>query len=686
MTRQSPRSSRPTAPTAASTGVFRPHVRGFGFVDLDEALVGATGEPLRSCFVPPPLTAPLLDGDRVAVTLLLEEDGRATATEVALVERTRTEVFGVVEEGLRLRLDPYLGAGKWSLEGRVEDLPVGAAVLADVTGDRTADPSDEWEEPLDADTLLERVRVRHLLEAEHPADVLAEAEQLAGRPAGRRRTPAAARRDLRGLTTFTIDAPHSQDLDDALSVYRADADGGIRVLVHIADVATHVRPGSALDAEARRTGTSVYLPGWVRPMLPRTLSEQALSLVPGADRDALTVEMRIAADGAVTAADVYATRIRSDVRLSYETASEVLAGAVPDDVPADVVDALRWLRTAGARLGVQRLRRGGVEARRVEPELTVAVVDGVAEQVAATPSGPANLLIERLMVAANESVAGWLTDRGLPGVFRVHPPPGPDAATALEAFCTAAGFHPGFGAELTPLDLAALSAQLDAAADETAAAVWDVLLGFLGRASYVPQAGRHFGLASDGYVHFTSPLRRYADLVVHRVVHAFLAGARDPADYPDGGDLSAVCEHLNAVTRTAAVAERQMRKMLWLVTLSRQVEAEPSTTFRGRVTGVGAKGVFVTLDGSHVTGMVASRELPGRGWKEADDGLALVDAAGHRLGYGDAVVVEVVRADVEAAQLELRLHGAGPGPRPRRGSGGSARPRTRRRPAKGPAA
>ncbi|HWH28581.1 MAG TPA: ribonuclease R family protein [Mycobacteriales bacterium] len=680
MTRHSARQPRATAPppsaaassppsTAASTGLFRPHVRGFGFVDLAEPLVGATGEPLTSCFVPPPLTGPLLDGDVVAVTLLLEDDGRSTATEVTIVQRTRSEVFGVVEDGLRLRLDPYLGSGQWSLEGRVEDLPVGAAVLADITGDRTADPSDEWADPLDAETLLERVRVRHLIASEHPAEARAEAARLAEAPPGRRRSTT-ARRDLRALPTFTIDAPHSMDLDDALSVYRADPDGGIRVLVHIADVATHVRPGTPLDAEARRTGTSVYLPGWVRPMLPRVLSEQALSLVPDADRDALTVEMRIAADGAVTAADVYASRIRSDLRLSYETASEVLGGSVPDDVPPEVVDALRWLRTAGARLGVQRLRRGGVEARRVEPELAVAVVDGVAEQVAATPSNPANLLIERLMVAANESVAGWLADRGLPGVFRVHPAPGPDAAPALEAFCTAAGFHPGFGPELTPLDLAALSAQLDAAADETAAAVWDVLLGFLGRASYVPKPGRHFGLASDGYVHFTSPLRRYADLMVHRVVHAFLSGHRDLADYPDGGDLSAVCEHLNTVSRTAAVAERQMRKMLWLVTLSRQVAEEPSSTFRGRVTGVGAKGVFVTLDGSHVTGMVAVRELPGRGWKESDDGLALVDAAGHRLGYGDAVVVQVVQADVEAAQLELTLHGT------EAGSGRSNRPRT----------
>jgi ribonuclease R len=637
------------APTASATrtGVFRPHVRGFGFVDLDEPLTTPAGAAVGSCFVPPPLTGPLLDGDLVRATFVVEADGRATASAVELLGRTRTELFGVVEDGLVLRVDPHVGSGRWTLEGRVEDLPVGTAVLADITGERTADPSDEWDDPTDADALLERVRVRHRLPATHPQEVLEQPDTPVRSRGGRR--------DVRRLTTLTIDAPSSRDLDDALSVYPADPDGGIRVCVHIADVAAHVRPGTPVDVEARRAATSVYLPGWTRPMLPPRLSDDLLSLVPGADRDALTVEMRIAADGEITAADVYASRIRSDVRLSYETAADILAGLPVEDVPAPVVESLRWLRTAGARLGVQRLRRGGVEARRVEPELSVEVVEGVAEQVVATPSGPANLLIERLMVAANESVAGWLVDRGLPGVFRVHPPPGPAAAAALEAFCAAAGYHPGFGRTLTPLGLSALSSQLDAAADDTAAAVWDVLLGFLGRASYTPDAGQHFGLASPGYVHFTSPLRRYADLVVHRVVHAFLAGERAPSVYPSHGELIELCAHLDASTRTAATAERQMRKALWLVTLLRQVAEEKQARFTGRVTGVGPKGLFVTLDGSHVSGMVTLRSLPGRGWRESGDGLSLVDGAGHRHGYGDAVLVQVDSADVESGQLELRL-------------------------------
>lgn len=682
--RRRPAPRRPAAaptPTAPPTGVFRPHVRGFGFVDLDVPVTTPEGQSVTSCFVPPPMTKGLLADDRVEIAYVVEADGRATATAATLRERVRTEVYGVVEEGLSLRIDPHLGSGKWTLAGRVEDLPVGCAVLADITGPTTADPSDEWDDPTSADALLERVRIRHRLPIDHPAEVLAEVGKMA---AAKPRRGTLTRRDLRELTTMTIDSPSSRDLDDALSVYPADAEGGIRVCVHISDVAEHVRPGTALDAEARRAATSVYLPGWVRPMLPPKLSEDMLSLIPGADRDALTVEMRIAPDGTVTAADVYATRIRSNTRLSYETAAAVLAGQRPEDVDDDVLDALRWLRTAGARLGVQRLRRGGVEARRVEPDLTVEVVEGEAATVAAKPSNPANLLIERLMVAANESVAGWLVDRGLPGIFRVHPAPGAEAAPALEAFCAASGYHPGFGSRLTPLDLAALSAQLDAAADDTASAVWDVLLGFLGRASYTPDAGRHFGLASDGYSHFTSPIRRYADLAVHRVLHAFLAGKRDPTDFPTLAEMHELCAHINTAARTASQAENQMRKSLWLAELA---TADPKTTYNARVTGVGPKGVFVTLDRSRVSGMVAARELPGRGWAPTADGLALADAAGHRLGYGDVVTVRITSADWESGQLELALDGPKP---PREGGSGRSRSGSSRsgssRPRKKPAA
>ncbi len=645
------RRPEPVGEAATRTGALRVHPRGFGFVDLAAPVQSTEHGVVGSCFVPPAMLDGLLSDDDVAVTLVVEADGRATATSVELRRRVRSSLYGVVVRsgtGLGLRPDPHVGHGTWQLEGRTEGLEPGSAVLADITGPRSADPSDVWDDPSWPDALLVRVLARHRISEDRPG------YDAATMPRARRGAEPVPRRDLRSMTSFTIDAPTSRDLDDALGVLPAEADGGLRVFVHIADVAAHLPVGSPVDLEARRAGTSVYLPDWVRPMLPPELSEDALSLLPGADRDVLTVEMRLSADGEVTAADVYAARIRTLARLSYEQAAEVLSGRRPADVPAEIVSALQWLRTAAARLGVQRMRRGGVEARRVEPELTVRLLDGLPVTVAATPSNPANLLIERLMVAANESVARWLVDRGLPAMFRVHPPPRADAAPALEAFCSAAGYHPGFGATLTPLGLAALSAQLDLAADETSSAVWDVLLGFLGRASYTPVAGPHFGLASESYLHFTSPIRRYADLTVHRVVSAFLSGARSPHEFPGRDEMTALAAHLNDVGAEAARAEREMRKALWLLTLREQAEVAPDLELRGRVSGLTAKGAMVTLERSLVTGLLPTRSLPGRGWRLSEDGLVLQGAGRHRLAYGDEVAVRFAEADLEAGQLDLQ--------------------------------
>ena len=643
--RRGPGHVTPTGPTITATGTVRIHTRGFAFIDLDPTTDGSPAA--ASCFVPPPLVTDLLNEDRVTLTYVLEHDGRGTVTDLTRTARPRTTLYGTIEDdghgGRQLRPDPHVGRDPWPIDGPAA---VGHAALCDITGSR-ATVRTAFPDPHAAAALREMVLQRHNITPAYPADVLAELPNLTWGSDVRRR-------DLRHLPTITVDSDSSRDLDDALSVHPADADGGLWVLVHIADVAAHLPAGCATDAEARRTGTSVYLPGWNRPMLPPALSEDALSLLPGVDRDALTVEMRIDSDGVITAADVYASLIRSDTRLNYETTSDILAGQRPDGVDDVIIDTVRWLRTAGARLGVQRMRRGGIEARRVEPELTVQVIDGAATQVTAEPSNPANVLIERLMVAANESVGQWLLARGLPGMFRTHPEPGSKASATLETFCAAAGYHPGFGPRLTPLGLAALSSQLDTAADATATAVWDVLLKYLGRAEYTPTAGLHFGLASGSYLHFTSPIRRYADVTVHRIVHAFLDGARTVDVIGDHAALTGLAQHLNEASGVAARAESQMRKALWMVTLSK----EPAGKVRhGRVTGLNAKGVFITLEQSLISGFLPARDLPGTGWELTEDELSLRSATGDVLSFGQNVSVKVKSIDVAAGQLELRPAG-----------------------------
>jgi ribonuclease R len=648
-------------------------VRGFGFVDLDVPVTTPGGTTVTSCFVPPPMTKGLLADDRLEVGYQVEEDGRATATSATLRERVRTEVYGVVEEGLRLRLDPHLGSGAWTLEGRVEDLPVGVAVLADITGPTTADPSDEWEDPTSADALLERVRIRHRLPLEHPAEALAEVAAVAG-AGGKPRRGGLVRRDLRELTTLTIDSPSSRDLDDALSVYPADAEGGIRVCVHISDVAAHVRPGTALDAEARRAATSVYLPGWTRPMLPPQLSEDALSLVPDADRDALTVEMRIAPDGTVTAADVYATRIRSNTRLSYETACRG-AGR-----PAARRGRRRRARRAAlAAHGGRPARRPAAAARRRRGPPGRARADRRGgrgrgrhrRSAAVEPGQPAH----RAADGRRQRVGGRLAGRPRPARHLPGAPlTGRAAAPALEAFCAASGYHPGFGSALTPLDLAALSPSWTPPRTTPRARCGTCCSASSDARRTRPSRAGTSAWPRPGYSHFTSPIRRYADLAVHRVLHAYLGGSRDAADFPTSAEMEQLCGHINTAARTASQAENQMRKSLWLAELA---SADPATTYPARVTGVGPKGVFVTLDRSRVSGMLATRSCPAGAGRRPPTGWRWPTPPVTGSGYGDLLTVRITKADWESGQLELALDGPKPTRERGRARTGARAPRTR---------
>ncbi|WP_202638684.1 RNB domain-containing ribonuclease [Bailinhaonella thermotolerans] len=603
-------------PPTPVIGTFRPHPRGAGVVEFADT--GARGYVL-------PGAPNLLDGDTVLAEISPDRGDRIPGGRITLVRRSTRMLAGQAEEQdgrLVLRVDPHLGHGVWPLLGPASP---GDSVIAELTeDDAAARVLRAWPDPAEPEALRARVLVRNRIPASPPRLPPEPARPPYG-GAAPASGPPQGRRDLRHLTVFTIDADHSRDLDDALSVAPAAEDGAIRVLVHIADVTAHVPAGSVLDEQARDVATSVYLPGWTRPMLPAELSEDRLSLLPGQDRDVLTVEMRVDQTGDITATDIYPAVIRSRRRLNYGVAARILTEADPEAADPEIVEALRWLRTAGARLGLRRSRRGGLEAWRIDHD-----ADGGRSRHEAS-----HLLIERLMVATNEAVAAWLIARGMPGVFRTHPAPGPEATAELEAFCRAAGYLPAFGGQITPLGLAGLAAQLDASpGDKAAAGIWDVLLSRLGRARYRPAPEPHFGLASQAYLHFTSPLRRYADMAVHRIVHAFLAGERDPARFPSGTELEALCHHLTGASARAAAAEAQMRRALKLVELG----AAGDGTFSGRVSKVSGNGLLVRLDGHGLTGLISSR-----------------DAARHgvRHSLGQRIWVRVKNADPMAGELDL---------------------------------
>ncbi len=300
--------------------------------------------------------------------------------------------------------------------------------------------------------------------------------------------------------------------------------------------------------------------------------------------------------------DVYMSLIRSRARLTYDAVADYLATGSPGTIPPAVLPTLRWLRTAAARLSTVRAARGGVEIDREEAYISLDEATHEPTAIAARGDTDAHRLIERLMVAANEAVATWLVDRGLPGMFRVHDTPTPDKVEMLARFAHNFGIEAGFGRELSPRGLAAFEAQFRGSS--IAPAIRTVLGKTLGTARYTVHPGLHFGLAAPLYLHFTSPIRRYADLAVHRIIKRYLGGDRsqlagDPA-------LETLAHHVNRAARRAGKAEAERHRML----VARLFASRIGEHFTGNIVSIKPFGLVVQMVGTGATGTVAMDALP----------------------------------------------------------------------------
>jgi ribonuclease R len=405
----------------------------------------------------------------------------------------------------------------------------------------------------------------------------------------------ALRRDVRDLPFVTIDGPSTMDIDDAVFAHPADADGGIRLLVAIADVDAAVPEGSAIDLAARHRGTSVYLPGRVVPMLPRSLSEDRLSLLPHVERAVMVAELRIDQDGTTTAVDLYEGLLSSHARLTYtDVAAYLNLGVTPTD-QADwtptIEAVLSRLQAASARLSQARAQRGGLDHD--TDEATIQLNEqGLPVGIAFSAPTIATTMIERLMVAANEAVADYLHRRAQPCLFRVHPHPTLERSVALDVVTKTMGIVAGFSTRqaVTPTAVAALVRQVEGTRHQ--APLTMALRRLLGPARYDAVAGPHFGLASPLYAHFTSPIRRYADLCVHRAVRRHLRGVRDDSAHDPAWQTMAT--HLNTRSHHAARAEDDRARQLAATHYATRI----GEAVAGYVTGVKGDGVLVQLPGA----------------------------------------------------------------------------------------
>ncbi|MEM7052356.1 MAG: VacB/RNase II family 3'-5' exoribonuclease [Acidobacteriota bacterium] len=487
------------------------------------------------------------------------------------------------------------------------------------------------------------------LATEFPADVLRQAARLGDHPSA---SDLDGRRDLRSLHTLTIDGAATRDFDDALSL-ESDGSGGLRLGVHIADVAHYVPEGSPLDLEAYRRGTSVYFPGRVLPMFPSQLSDGLCSLQPQVDRLTLSVFLDLDGDGGVIDAHAVPAVIRSHRRWTYDEVQAVLDGAGDDGEETARLRALGELADKRRR---RREARGALDFDSPVAEVSLDAA-GTAVAVETRPRTLAQRIVEEAMLMANEAVARALSDGG---IFRIHRGPRAEDVAELERALAPLGL--GLGEEARPADFAALLRRV--AGSDRESVVSALVMRALGQATYGCDDRAHFALAAPAYTHFTSPIRRYPDLVVHRCLKIMLTGRDLPTDLRRR--LPFIARRASERERRATRAERSLRQ--WK--LVRHLSDRRGETFSGRITGVERFGVFIELEGFQVAGLIPVAALGQEYFTfEAKDRRLVGSRSGRRFELGDRLEAVLAAVDERRRGLILELREPPPSRRGRKRRG-----------------
>jgi len=491
----------------------------------------------------------------------------------------------------------------------------------------------------------------HNIPAEFPPEVLAEAQKAAGR-----KLPG-KRQDWRHIPFITIDPATAKDHDDAVFA-RADSDsgnkGGHILLVAIADVAAYVLPDSAMDKEARRRGNSVYFPDRVVPMLPEEISNNLCSLREGEARPALAAEITLSAKGRLLRHKFHRVLIKSHAKLSYEQAQAVIDGRGDAASAARLQPLLKPLWAAYYSLQQARRQRQPLELDLPERKLVLDEMGRVAD-IRTINRLDAHRLIEECMIAANIAAAETLQEHKRPLLFRIHDRPSAAKQEGLQEVLRTIGIKLAKGAALTPEQFNHILAQ--AAGRDYQALVNQLVLRSQAQAEYSPANIGHFGLRLRHYAHFTSPIRRYADLLLHRSLISALHLGADGITATQEAELAEIATEISAAERRAALAERDTNDRLLAHYLSSHIGAQ----FSGRVNGVARAGLFVTLDKSGADGLVSLAALkaaaePGEYYHFDEAHFAFVSArSGKGYQLGDAVDVRLLAVQKAAGSLRFAM-------------------------------
>ncbi len=631
-------------------GAIQGHHDGFGYVFPDDSS--------EKIFMPPREMRSLLHGDTVIVRIAgLDRHGIREGSLVEIIERKNIDVVGrffsesgvgfVVPENKRIHQDIFIPAGKCkkTVSGQIVVVkiieqpakhmqPIGE--ITEVIGDHMA-PGMEID-------IASRV---YGIPVVWPSEVDAETDKFKTTVL----TSAKKERvDLRELPLVTIDGEDARDFDDA--VYCKPTENGWKLIVAIADVSHYVKMGSALDVEARSRGTSVYFPNSVIPMLPEKLSNGLCSLKPKVDRLCMVCEMEVTKKGVVRKSDFYKAVMRSSARLTYTEVAAVLVEKCSKirKKHDKLIQDLENLWDVYKALRKERKRRGAIDFDTVETQI-VFTQDKKIEKIIPIERNEAHLLIEECMVSANVCAANFLEKHKIHGLFRDHEPPKDKKLELLYQFLGQLGLHLGKGSDTPqPKDYHELITRIKDRPDFHL--IQTVLLRSLSQAEYRPDNIGHFGLSLESYAHFTSPIRRYPDLLVHRAIEFTLQGGK-VADY------YYCLKEMEDLGKNCSMAERRADDATRDVDLSlkcQYMEDKVGERFEGTISGVTSFGVFVEINNIYVEGLIHVTEL-GKDYFHFDPISRQMkgERTGKRFRLGDQLKIIVVKVDVEGKKIDFAL-------------------------------
>jgi ribonuclease R len=646
------------------TGKLSVHPVGYGFLISEKP-----GE--SDVFIAAENIGTAMHGDRVVARISPEAPagrikGRREGRVIRILERAHDTVVGTLQRSRNfyyvvpddprfvhdIYVRPVAEAGEDRRSGSEPTVGDKVVVRLENWQSRHVNPEGEIIEVLGPASapgvdVLSIVRKYHL-PTEFPSDVLEQAERI---PESVDAQQIAGREDLRNQFIVTIDPDDARDFDDAINVEKLP-NGGWQLGVHIADVAAYVEPGSALDREARRRGNSVYLPDRVIPMLPERLSNGVCSLKPEVDRFTHSVFIQFDKRGVTKNARFARSVIRSAHRLTYKEAYAILTSPPRDRLGQRL--HLAW-ELAGL-LRRKRFEHGALELD--FPEVKVLVdAHGKPVRLERVENDESHQLIEEFMLAANETVARELKKRAIPTIYRVHENPDPEKLAEYREFVLSFGYKVG---DLTHRpELQRLLAEVTGKSEEQALKVG--LLKSLKRARYDPQPLGHYGLAKTNYLHFTSPIRRYADLVVHRVLGrgrspSVPGGPAVPRYHANMAEIASIAEHVSTTERNAAEAEIDATQMKKLEFFQEQLAGRKPQMFSATVVDVRNYGLMVELPDALITGLIHVSSLT--------DDFYVFEPARHQLigrgsrkrfKVGDRLSVFVARVDVFKRQVDFAI-------------------------------